>query len=57
MPSEQEIDFIKKYNDTMIKIIFDGLAMTYFIDNVRISKEEMEDMLENFKNNKKSPKL
>lgn len=56
-PYEQEIDFIKKNDNIMITVEFDGLNFSYFIDKQEVSKEEMAFILEQAKENTKSSKI
>lgn len=48
-PNEQMLHFVKKNDTTMIKIVFDGLRIFYFLDNQKVNKEEMATFLEDLK--------
>lgn len=48
-PNEQVLHFVKKNDFTMIKIVFDGLSIFYFLDDQEVSKEEMASFLEDLK--------
>ena len=45
-PNERALHFIKKNDNSMIKMFYDGCDISYFYENEKVSKEEMTTVLE-----------